>query len=211
MTTTSRAVDQQLSTKEIFNILHYTSSALRQSDSGSCSSSPDVPSSADVPRKSWQSDWTPSSPSSSDSTLSSPQDSDGSENRFRLRQGLGELPRPSRLTQRPDFLVEAPGTPYDQGESVSSSEYNAAVHMELSGDDGLIFENCNTPSSSYSDRCCDCTARDKEIAILKAENVAVKAENAAVKAENAAVKSENKNLKQASHDRMIYNLFHDSD
>jgi len=195
MTTTSRSVDQQLTTKEIHNILHYTSSALRHSDSGSCSSSPDVPSSADVPRKSWQSDWTPSSPSSSDSTLSSPQDSDGSENRFRARQGLGELPRPSRLTQRPDFLGEAPGTPHGRGGSVSSNEYYAAVHMPLIKNDGLICENGNTPSSSSSDECCwECTARNEEIAILKAESKTQKVEI--------------DRLNRALNDRTVYDLFH---
>jgi hypothetical protein len=190
MTTPSRPAHQQLSEEEIYNILNHTSPALRHSNSGSHPNSPDAP------RKSWQSDWTPSSTSSPDSTWSpdSTLSSDGSENLFRERQGVERLPRRKRLTQRPDFLGEAPGTPHGRGGSVSSNEYYAAVHMELSGNDGLICENGNTPSSSSSDECWECTARNEEIAILKAESKTQKVEI--------------DRLNRALNDRMVYDLFH---
>ena len=67
--------------------------------------------------------------------------------------------------------------------------------MPLIKNDGLICENGNTPSSSSSDECCwECTARNEEIAILKAENKTLKVEI--------------DHLNRASNDRMVYDLFH---
>jgi hypothetical protein len=155
----------------------------------------------------------PRSPSPrSSSQRSSPPSSGEVAFQCRCRRFPTSSPGPrcsNRDTRKPDRLAEAPGRP--RGASVSSDEYDYAVRGPLRND-GWIREEDNPTYSDDEEEpmCWHCLA-------LKAKNESIEAEFGRMKAENAAVKAENKNLKaqidhlkQASHDRMIYNLFHDS-
>ena len=101
---------------------------------------------------------------------------------------------------------------------MSSDEYDYAVRGPLRND-GWIREEDNPTYSDDEEEpmCWDCLALKAKNESIEAKNESIEAEFGRMKAENAAVKAENKNLKaqidhlkQASHDRMIYNLFHDS-